>query len=60
LPSASKKEKKVAQEFLSGMRSDVELIFIDESGFQQTLILLYGYSKVGAKCMVNSRTRSDN
>ena len=52
--------KKVALHFLSAEKSDLELIFIDESGFNNSLAPLYGYSKIGQKCFVAAKSKSVN
>ena len=37
-----------------------ELIFLDETGFNQTLIPFYGYSKIGEKCLTKTSTKTEN
>jgi len=58
--STIKKRKKVANEFISALVSGKELIFLDETGFNQTLIPFYGYSKIGEKCLTKTSAKTEN
>ncbi len=54
------KRVKVAKEMITAMMRNVKLIFIDETGFNQSLCSLYGYSKIGEDCLVEGSTKSEN
>ena len=54
------KRKSVALELVSAISSDKEIIFIDETGFNQSLTPLYGYAKLGEKCWINTTGKRDN
>ena len=54
------KRTDVARRFLSAERAGKEIIFIDETGFNQQMIPLYGYSKIGERCLVSANFRSQN
>lgn len=42
------------------MKKDVEIIFIDETGFNQSLTHTYGYSKIGERCVIETAARTTN
>ena len=48
------------KELLSCVERDIEIVFIDEVGFNQDLAPLYGYSKVGTKCSYSKLPKSNN
>lgn len=54
------KRKEVASKFISAIRSNAEIIFIDETGFNQTLVPLYGYAKIGEKCWIKTNLKTEN
>ncbi len=58
--STLERRKAVAIEFLSHLKDNREIIFIDETGFNQSMISFYGYSKVGEKCLTMSSPKSEN
>jgi len=55
-----KKRKEVAIEFLSTLKANKEMIFIDETGFNQTLMPFYGYSKIGETCWIKTIAKTQN
>lgn len=54
------KRRIVALELISALKGNMEIIFIDETGFNQSLVPLYGYSKVGEKCWVKTNAKTQN
>ncbi len=60
LNSTIEKRKEVAIELLSHIKDGREIIYIDETGFNQSSIPFYGYSKVGKKCLAVSSPKSEN
>ena len=54
------KRQTVARMILSAERSGKEIIFIDETGFNQQMVPLYGYSKIGESCFVSANLKSQN
>ncbi len=54
------KRQEVARQMVIALIQETELIFIDETGFNQSLAPIYGYSKVGQKCMITSGLKTQN
>ena len=50
--------KQVARSFLTHIKNGIEMIFIDETGFNNNMKPLYGYSKVGERCNVDTTNNS--
>ncbi len=49
-PETIQARVKVAIKFLEFLKNDKEFIFIDETGFNQSLVPVYGYTKKGQPC----------
>ena len=60
IDSTIKERKNVAIAFASAVKWDTEIIFIDETGFNQALTPLYGYAKIGEKCWIKTTGQGDN
>jgi len=58
--STIKKRKEVALELLRYIKAGVEVIYLDETGFNQSQIPFYGYSKKGERCEINSKPKTAN
>ncbi len=54
------KRQNVARQFLIALIQEKEFIFIDETGFNQSLSPVYGYSKIGEKCAITSKFKTQN
>lgn len=54
------KRANVAKEMITAMMRNIELIFIDETGFNQSLCSLYGYSRIGENYLVEGTIKSEN
>jgi len=50
----------VAREMCSAIKRNLTFIFIDESGFNASLSPLYGYSRVGQRCLISSKPDTEN
>ena len=50
------KRRQAARELISAIKLNLEVIFFDQTGFKITLAPLYGYSKVGERCIVSSNS----
>jgi hypothetical protein len=46
--------------FLSQIKQEAQMIFIDESGFNNHVIPIFGYAKKGRKCVVEVHPKTSN
>ena len=54
------KRQDVARKILSYEKFGKEIIYIDETGFNQQMTPLYGYSKIGERCLVTTGLKGQN
>ena len=52
--------KQFARSFLTHVKNGIEIIFTDETGFNNDMKPLYGYSKVDEKCCAKKANNSEN